>query len=65
MGYKLKKEVDFKDYHPDHAPFMKCDLIFSLYEKKSTMITGTLINVATILIGSFIGVFLKEVCLKT
>ena len=33
MGYKLKKEVDFKDYHPDHAPFMKCDLIFSLYEK--------------------------------
>ena len=33
MGYKLKKEVDFKDYHPEHAPFMKCDLIFSLYEK--------------------------------
>ena len=33
MGYNLKKEVDFKDYHPDHVPFMKCDLIFSLYEK--------------------------------
>ena len=34
MGYKLKKEVDFKDYHPEHVPYMKCDLVFSLYEKR-------------------------------
>ena len=34
IGYELKKEVDFSEYHPDHKPFMKCELIFSLYEKK-------------------------------
>ncbi len=33
LGYSLKKEIDFKDYHPDHVPYMKCDLVFSLYEK--------------------------------
>lgn len=34
MGYKLIREVDFKDYYPDHMAFMRCELIFSLYKKK-------------------------------
>lgn len=33
MGYKLVKEVDFRDYYPDHIQFMKCELIFLLYKK--------------------------------
>ncbi|MBT6515288.1 MAG: GNAT family N-acetyltransferase [Crocinitomicaceae bacterium] len=33
MGYQLIKEVDFKDYYPDHMTFMRCELVFSLYKK--------------------------------
>jgi len=33
MGYQLIKEVDFKDYYPDHMAFMRCELVFSLYKK--------------------------------
>ena len=32
MGYKLIKEVDFRDYYPDHIKFMKTELVFSLYQ---------------------------------
>ncbi len=33
IGFKLIKEVDFLDYYPTHDKFMKCPLLFSLYEK--------------------------------
>ena len=33
IGFKLIKEVDFLDYYPTHDKYMKCPLIFSLYEK--------------------------------
>lgn len=36
LGYRLVKEANFLDFHPDHAQFMKCDLIFRLYEKPLT-----------------------------
>lgn len=32
MGFELIREVDFLDYYPDHDRFMKCPLVFSLYE---------------------------------
>lgn len=32
LGFTLIKEVDFLDYYPEHGRFMKCPLIFSLYE---------------------------------
>ncbi len=33
LGYQLVREVNFKDYYPDHSVYMKCELIFSLYRK--------------------------------
>ena len=33
IGFKLIKEVDFLDYYPSHDKYMKCPLLFSLYEK--------------------------------
>jgi len=33
IGFKLIKEVDFLDYYPGHDKYMKCPLLFSLYEK--------------------------------
>jgi len=34
IGYKLEKEIDFLEMYPTHKQFMKCELVFSLYEKK-------------------------------
>ena len=34
LGFNLVKEVDFLDYYPSHDKYMKCALLFSLYEKK-------------------------------
>lgn len=34
MGFQLIREVDFLDYYPGHDRFMKCPLVFSLYEKE-------------------------------
>jgi len=36
LGYELVREVNFRDYYPDHLPFMKCELVFSLYKKNLT-----------------------------
>ena len=33
IGFKLLKEVNFLDYYPTHDKYMKCPLLFSLYEK--------------------------------
>ena len=33
LGFKLIKEVNFLDYYPTHDKYMKCPLLFSLYEK--------------------------------
>ncbi len=33
IGFKLVKEVNFLDYYPSHDKYMKCPLLFSLYEK--------------------------------
>ncbi len=33
LGFKLLKEVDFLEYYPTHDKYMKCPLLFSLYEK--------------------------------
>ena len=37
LGFKLIKEVDFLDYYPTHDRYMKCPLLFSLYEKDLTV----------------------------
>ena len=36
LGFKLLKEVNFADYYPNHGKYMKCPLLFSLYEKDLT-----------------------------
>ena len=36
-GFKLIKEVNFLDYYPTHDKYMKCPLLFSLYEKNLTL----------------------------
>ena len=36
LDFKLVKEVNFLDYYPNHGHFMKCPLLFSLYEKDLT-----------------------------
>jgi ribosomal protein S18 acetylase RimI-like enzyme len=33
IGFKLIKEVNFLDYYPTQDKYMKCPLLFSLYEK--------------------------------
>lgn len=33
LGFTLVKEVNFLDYYPTHDKYMKCPLLFSLYEK--------------------------------
>ena len=37
LGFKLIKEVNFLDYYPTHDQYMKCPLLFSLYEKDLTI----------------------------
>ena len=37
LGFKLIKEVNFLDYYPTHDRYMKCPLLFSLYEKDLTI----------------------------
>ncbi len=36
IGFNLLKEVNFLDYYPTHDKYMKCSLLFSLYEKDLT-----------------------------
>ena len=37
IGFKLIKEVNFLDYYPTHDKYMKCPLLFALYEKDLTL----------------------------
>ncbi|MFT7612096.1 MAG: GNAT superfamily N-acetyltransferase [Parvicellaceae bacterium] len=39
IGYVLVKEIDFLEMYPTHKQFMKCDLVFSLYEKPFNLLS--------------------------